>query len=106
MLNEALRLIRVFHDMKQTALCNEFGISRSYLSEIESGKKTPSLDLVQQYSDFFDIPSSSIMLFSEKINTGKRPRTEAGRVKAARRMLGFMTWIAQDAEHTAAHVSG
>ena len=106
MLNEALRLIRIFHDMKQTDLCEEFGISKSYLSEIESGKKNPSMDLIQKYADFFEIPASSIMLFSEKIEQNTSARSKMNRVKAARRILGFMSWIAQDEENSGKHVSG
>ena len=46
MLSEALRLIRVFHDVKQNELAERFGVSKSYLSEIESGKKLPSIDFI------------------------------------------------------------
>lgn len=41
MLNEALRLLRVFNDRKATDLAKELGISAAYLSEIETGKKLP-----------------------------------------------------------------
>ena len=39
MQSDALRLVRVFHDMSQTALAERLGISKSYLSEIEKGEK-------------------------------------------------------------------
>lgn len=68
MLCKALKLIRSYYDMSQTELSAELGLSNSYLSEIESGKKQPSIDLLQKYSDYFDIPLSSI-LFSLKILT-------------------------------------
>ncbi|MEY4765257.1 MAG: hypothetical protein RI907_1930, partial [Pseudomonadota bacterium] len=45
MLNEALRLVRAYHDMSQSELSVQLGISNSFLSEIESGKKQPTLDL-------------------------------------------------------------
>ena len=63
MLSEALRLIRVFHDMKQTELAQRLGISKSYLSEIESGKKPPRMDLIERYVSEFDIPSSVDFVF-------------------------------------------
>ena len=53
MLSEALRLIRVFHDMKQTELADRLSISNSYLSEIEGGKKQPKIELIQRYSSEF-----------------------------------------------------
>ena len=49
MQNDALRLMRVFHDMSQTNLADKLGISKSYLSEIEKGeKKKVTLDLLEQ----------------------------------------------------------
>ena len=68
MLNKALRLMRVFHDLSQKDLAEKLGMSKSYLSEIESGKKTPTLDLLSRYSEIFDIPLSSIMFFSENLD--------------------------------------
>ena len=71
MLAEALRLIRVFHDMKSSELAKELGISTSYLSEIEAGKKDPSVDLINRYAEFFNINSSSILFFSEELDSCK-----------------------------------
>ena len=48
MLGEALRLIRVYHDLKQKQVAERLDISTSYLSEIEKGHKTPSLELIQR----------------------------------------------------------
>lgn len=67
MLSEALRLLRVYHDMKQKDLAKKLGLSSSHVSEIESGNKTPSLEVVQKYAALFKIPVSSIMFFSEQI---------------------------------------
>lgn len=69
-LSEALRLLRTYHDISQSALASQLEISRSYLSEIESGKKQPSLDLIKKYSDHFSIPVSTILLFSETVEAG------------------------------------
>ena len=63
MLTEALRLIRVFHDMKQNELATHLGISKSHLSEIESGKKQPSLQLIERYSSEFGIPAVIYLVF-------------------------------------------
>jgi transcriptional regulator with XRE-family HTH domain len=71
MLNEALRLIRVYHDAKQGDVAERLGISKSYLSEIEKGRKKPTLEIVEKYSSVFGIPVSSIMFFSEHIEGGR-----------------------------------
>lgn len=93
MLNEALRLIRVYHDISQTQLSYELGISNSFLSEIESGKKNPSLELLAKYGSKFDIPVSSLMFFSE--NLDKARITDKLRVGVARKVVFLLKWVEQ-----------
>ncbi|SFM34675.1 helix-turn-helix domain-containing protein [Pelosinus propionicus] len=68
MINEALRLVRLAHGYKSKEVAEKIGVSASYLSEIESGKKTPTLDLLQKYSDVFGIRLSTLMFFAEELN--------------------------------------
>lgn len=68
MLGEALRLIRVFHDIKLNELAKQLKVSKGYLSEIETQKKKPSLELIEKYSKRFKISISAIMLFSEELD--------------------------------------
>lgn len=93
MLNEALRLIRAYHDISQTQLCSELCVSNSYLSEIESGKKSPSLELLKKYSERFDIPVSSLLFFSENLDNKKI--TDKLRVGAARKVVSILQWVEQ-----------
>jgi transcriptional regulator with XRE-family HTH domain len=90
MLHEALRLIRVYHDMSQTALSRELGVSNSYLSEIESGKKQPTLDILNKYSERFGIPVSSLLFFSESLDSGV---TSSIRVGAAKKVISLLQWV-------------
>lgn len=90
MLNEALRLLRAYHDISQTELCVELGISNSYLSEIESGKKQPTLDLLEKYSKRFEIPLSSLLFFSENIESGV---TDKLRLGAAKKVVSLLQWV-------------
>ena len=91
MLNEALRLIRVYHDLSQTQLCYTLGLSNSKLSEIESGNKTVSLKLLDKYSQLFEIPVSSLILFSENLNAPKV--TDALRLSVARKVICLLDWV-------------
>lgn len=91
MLNQALRLIRSYHDLSQTELCKELGISNSYLSEIESGKKQPTIDLLTKYSEYFEIPLSSILFFSESIDAPK-PTTKL-RTSIAKKVINILEWV-------------
>jgi len=90
MLGEALRLIRVYHDLKQKQVAELLDVSTSYLSEIEKGRKTPTLDIVQRYSDKFGIPVSSIMFFAEAVEGGAFDRA---RSIVAGKMLGLMQFL-------------
>ena len=79
MLNKALRLIRVFHDLSQKDVAAKLQIAPSYLSEIEAGKKEPTLLLLKRYSEEFQIPMSSILFFAEHMDDG----VAASRLKTA-----------------------
>ena len=89
--NDALRLVRVFHDMSQTALAEKLNISKSYLSEIEKGeKKKVTLDLLERYSQVFNLPVSSLMFFAEQVDDGPR---EKMRGAIAGKVLKMLEWI-------------
>jgi transcriptional regulator with XRE-family HTH domain len=100
MLNEALRLIRVFHDLSQTELAARLGVSKSHVSEIESSKKTPSIEILQRYSKEFAIPISSIMFFAE--NLDEKPPVERVRVAVSSKVLRILKFIAERTERRAA----
>jgi transcriptional regulator with XRE-family HTH domain len=72
LLHEALRLLRVFNDLKSVQLAERLGISPSYLSEIESGKKEPSLELIRKYAAVLNTTPSSLLFFSEELDKGKK----------------------------------
>ena len=72
MLSEALRVLRQFHDLKSKDMAYELGISPSYLSEIERGKKEPNLSLIRRYAEVFNTTPSSILFFSEDIESAQQ----------------------------------
>lgn len=47
-LGRAVRILRAARDIKQEALAGRLGTTSSYLSLIESGDKTPSLELIER----------------------------------------------------------
>lgn len=82
MLSESLRLIRVFHDLKQRELAKRLAISKSFLSEIEGGKKQPRMELIQRYSTEFGIPVSSILFFAEGLQSPSDTSLAAERARS------------------------
>lgn len=100
MLNEALRLIRVFYDITQRDMAARLQIAPSYLSEIESGKKEPTMLLLKKYSDEFEIPMSSILFFAEHMEDGQA----ASKLKTAvsEKVLALLRFIAARSGRNAA----
>lgn len=92
MINRALKTLRQFHDMRQAVLADRLGISNSYLSEIERGKKDPSIELLKKYSDIFEVPLSSIVVFSETLE-GTHEISQVRKI-LSRKALVIMEWIA------------
>lgn len=95
MLSESLRLIRVFHDLKQGELADRLSISKSYLSEIEAGKKQPRVELIQRYSSEFGIPPSSILFFAEGLVDPSNTclRAEKARSVISHKVISFLRFV-------------
>lgn len=93
MINRALKITRQFHALTQAELATKLNMSKSYLSEIESGKKSVGYDLLEKYSKLFDIPVSSLVFFSENLDrTDSIP--EKFRSVVADKILNIMEWVA------------
>lgn len=93
MLGDALRMMRIYHDLTQKDLADGLGVSKSYLSEIEAGKKVPTLPLLERYAEFFEVSLSSIMFFSE--NIGSDHPEEKARSFVSSKILALMRFIAE-----------
>ena len=93
MIHKALFFIRDFHGLSQSEMANRLKISNSYLSEIESGHKDASLDLLAKYEVLFGIPKSSIMLFSERIGDPKP--SDKIRFSAVKKVTRLLDWLSE-----------
>lgn len=97
MINKALKAIRQFHKIKQSDLADKLFISKSYLSEIESGKKPVSYELLEKYSRIFDVPVSSLVFFSENLEQeGKLAKRL--RLAMTGKIIEVMEWMADKNE--------
>jgi DNA-binding XRE family transcriptional regulator len=66
-MSNALRLLRVYHDMKLSEMAKAIGVSQGYLSEVENGKKAPTLKIVNKYGKVFSIRPWVIHEFAEAL---------------------------------------
>lgn len=67
MIGETFRLLRVFNDYTMSEMSQKIGLSQSYISELENGRKHPSLEVVEKYAKVFDMKPSTLLLFSEAL---------------------------------------
>ncbi len=65
-IGEALKRIRLIYGYKANDMSRELEISPSYLSEIEHGNRKPSLEILQNYAEIFDIKVSALLILSEE----------------------------------------
>lgn len=91
MLNEALRLVRVYHDKSKADLAREMNYSRSFISDLESGNRSVTIATLERYSKHFDIPVSSLMLFAERTN--EADFSERARTFVADKALKMLDWV-------------
>lgn len=91
MISNALKVMRKYHNLSQTQLAAKLSISGSYLSELESGKKEPTLDMLHRYSEVFGVPLSSLVVFSETLD-GSQSVSKA-RTFFSKKMLRILDWI-------------
>lgn len=94
MYNRALKLIREYHRMTRTEVAAKLGLSKSYVSELERGKK-PTIDVIEKYASAFNLPVSSLMMFAESSDSG---RTDRFRTLAAGKVLKMLEWLKDTAD--------
>lgn len=64
-MGEALRLLRIFNGYKSAELAKKLELSQSYVSELENGKKQPTIEVLDKYAKVFEMKKSTLMLFAE-----------------------------------------
>lgn len=59
-IGEILRLLRISFDLSISDLSEKTKISKSYITEIEKGIKTPSEKIIKNYSTGLEIPETTL----------------------------------------------
>lgn len=70
MINDALRLLRLYVGLSQKQLSERIEISQSMISDVEKGNKSVSMELLEKYSSNLNIRMSELLFFAEEINDG------------------------------------
>lgn len=67
MFGNLLKSLRQIHGMTATEMSQKLDISNSYLSEIENNKKVPSIQLLEQCAELFEIKLSVLIEMYENL---------------------------------------
>jgi transcriptional regulator with XRE-family HTH domain len=92
MINRAIRVIRQFNGLTQTEVAERLSISKHGVSEIESGKKVPNVDLLEKFAVLYEMPVSSLVFFSETISCNDAKVPERFRSFASDSLLTMLEW--------------
>lgn len=56
-----LRRLRTTRDLSQEAFADEVGIHRTYISDLERGKRNPTITVVDKIAAALDVPLSELL---------------------------------------------
>ena len=59
--------LRIFNGYKSAELAKKLELSQSYVSELENGKKQPTMEVLDKYAKVFEMKKSTLMLFAESL---------------------------------------
>lgn len=68
---KVLKLLRTAFDYSVSEVSKKTGLSASYIYEVERGKKTPTLSVIEKYADVFNVKTSTILFFSDEADEKK-----------------------------------
>ena len=98
MIGEVLKRLRNIYGYKAIEMSEKLGISASYLSEIENGKKQPSLDHLKKYADLFGIKLSSLILLSESYEEAQKEGRGSALIRSM--MIGLINSMSKTVEES------
>ncbi len=67
-MNNTITLIRKYLALSQTQMADRLGVCKSYMSEIEAGKKPLSLEKIETMASILQVPVSAIFILHEIVN--------------------------------------
>jgi transcriptional regulator with XRE-family HTH domain len=91
MINEALRLLRLYCGFSQAEMASLASITQSMVSDIEAGRKAVSMDLLEAYSRATGVKMSQLLFFAEEIDG--QPIARRGQLIIADKVLKLLEAI-------------
>lgn len=87
-INEALRLLRLYCRYSQAEMAERVGVTQSLISDVEGGRKSVSMDLLEAYSAAVGVKMSQLLFFAEEIEG--QPIARRGQLIVAEKVLQLL----------------
>lgn len=71
-MNEVLRELRIFSQLTQKELAEDLDYNIAHLTLLESGHRNVTLEVLDRYANFFEVPMSNILRYAEERRTDKK----------------------------------
>lgn len=94
LINEALRVARLYWGYTQSDMASRLEVSQSVVSEIESASKSVSMDMLEKYAGALEVKMSNLLFFAEELEGVPQPTR--GKTIIARKVLEFLDGIAPE----------
>lgn len=91
-LGKALRLLREYHGLKQNEAAERLGFPKSVVSELESGSRNATLEILARYAESFKMPISSVVLLAELQASESTDKNSIKRV-VTEKALKILDWF-------------
>jgi transcriptional regulator with XRE-family HTH domain len=88
LINDALRLLRLYLGLSQKQIAANLDLSQSMVSEIECGAKSVSMDVLERYSSKLNVRMSKLLFFAEELQS--EPFTTKGKLIVANRVIKLL----------------
>lgn len=75
-LGKVLRLLKIARGLSSRELAEKMNVSSTFISEVESDSKKPSLEMLSKYSAALGVRSSTILYFDEEMSGKKYKYTQ------------------------------
>lgn len=75
-LGQSIKTVRKNKGFKQKDFCTKVGITQSYLSSIENGKKKPSIEVLEKIANTVNIPIPVLFWFTVTENDVDKRKLE------------------------------
>jgi transcriptional regulator with XRE-family HTH domain len=92
MINDALRLLRLYLGLSQKQIAAELELSQPLISEIENGAKAVSMEVLERYSTKLNVRMSQLVFFAEEL--AGEPVQAKGKLIVASSVLSLLERLA------------